>query len=718
MDKISDVTSELQTLNELTDMNNSVLHSMDETLSDISVDVSNLYGMLLDTSSSSLEDRREQRRQNERMLAALEGQGAGGGSAGASGKKDDKKGGGLLGGLAGGVGGAVVGFGRGMASLGPLAPKIVLGAGAIGTAIGLIGAGIAGAAWLTGKAFPTFVEGLKSFEEVDGKSLEEAGDGLKSLGIGIAAWGAGQISAGVGNLVSGIFGDGMDDMMSQLETFGQAEINTENVKRNAEAMSAFGKAMAMAGGGTAAGGIGTFVSSVVGGIGNFFGGGDADPLSQLKDFGETYVNAENVKRNAEAMSVFGKAMSTGAAGITTGGLATFVSGVMGGIGEVFGGEQTDPLSQLKLFGATAVDLENVENNAKAMSAFAKATSIGAAGTAVGGIGTFVSGVFGGIGEAFGGEQSDPLSQLKLFGETAVNRDNVENNAKAMTAFSGAMALGGAAMVPGGIGTFVNGVMGGIGEFFGGQSSDPIGELMRFGERRVDRDAVENNAAAMKAFSSVMPGGAAATAATGMGTFVNGLVGGLGKLFGGEDPIDQLQRFGERRVNLENVQNNAKAMAAFSNALSGIRSVDTTEALSMLGDNMGVAIPLIDALANGGKYNTSGYGKSDFGEGILDPSLNLDQVAEKIKQARAVFEGEASDAGISELSTDRRPSGQLNTAAAERQNLQGQQSGGGAVNVQSNTSNNVTNNSQTVVKPVEGPTRPPRTAKDTQFAVAP
>lgn len=658
MNKISDVTQELEALNEVTVSNGETLDNIDINLELLNSSLDRIFDFLIDMDSSSLEERREQQRQNERMIAALEGRGAGAGGN-VVGRGDEEEGGGIgmIGGLAAGAGGAVVGFGRGMASLGALAPKIILGAGAIGTAIGLIGAGIAGAAWLTGKAFPTFVEGLKSFEDVDGKSLEEAGDGLKSLGIGIAAWGVGQISAGVGNLVSGFLGDGTEDMLKQLEMFGKADIDSENVKKNSEAMAAYGKAMAAAGAGTATGGIGTFVQGVAGGLGKLFGGDD--PLDSLKEFGSVRINSDNVKNNAEAMS-----------------------------------------------------------------AFAKATSIGAAGTAAGGIGTFVSGVLGGIGEAFGGEQSDPLSQLKLFGETAVNRANVENNAKAMTAFSGAMALGGAAMVPGGIGTFVNGVMGGIGEFFGGQSSDPIGELMRFGERRVDRDAVENNAEAMKAFSLAMPVGAAATAASGIGTFVNGVVGGIGRLFGGEDPIDQLQRFGERRVNLENVQNNAKAMAAFSNALSGIQSIDTTEALSILGKNMAVAIPLMEAMSNGGTFNPPGIDlpllgdKADFGNGILDPSLRLDELAEKVKMARSVFSGEATDAGISELSTDRRPSGQLGAVAAEKQSLKSESSAagtvGGAVNVQSNTSNNVTNNSQTVVKPVTGPTKPPRSARDVQY----
>lgn len=659
MDKISDVTLELQVLNEVTTSNGETLDNIDTNVRLLNSGLDDILEFLMDTDSESLEDRREQRRQNERMLAALEGRDSGGGRRASSGK-DDEEGEGLLGGLAAGsgVGGAVVGFGRGMASLGALAPKIVLGAGAIGTAIGLIGAGIAGAAWLTGKAFPTFVEGLKSFEDIDGKNLEEAGDGVKSLGLGIAAWGVGQVSAGIGNLVSGFLGDGTEDMLRQLEMFGNAEIDAENVKRNSDAMAAYGKAMAAAGAGTAAGGIGTFVEGVAGGLGKLFGGDD--PLDSLQEFGSVRVNSENVKNNAEAMT-----------------------------------------------------------------AFAKATAVGATGITAGGIGTFVSGVLGGIGEAFGGEQSDPLSQLKLFGETAVNKENVKNNAEAMYSFAGAIAVGGTAIAPAGIGTFVNGVAGGLGRFFGGEQSDPLGQLMKFGERAVDKDVVKNNAEAMNAFGSAMPAGGLGAASSGIGTFIDGVAGGLGRLFGGSDPLEQLQKFSEARINRENVEKNAASLRAFGDALAGIKSVDVSEALGTLAKNMGIAIPLLDALANGGVYNPPGIDvpfigdKVSFGKGILDPSLDMKQIADKVRKAREVFSDQASDEGISGIGTERRPSGQLSAAAEERRSLEEQTSAGtSAVNVQSNTSNNVTNNSQNVVKPVEGPTRPPRTARDTQFSPAP
>ena len=658
MSTLLEVTQELQTSNEFAEINSEHLESINDSLVVLNQTVLDIYDFLFEESMGTLEERREQNRYNERMLAALEARGEGRAAPGAGGDKESGEGGGgLLGGLAGGIGNAVVGFGRGMASLGALAPKIILGAGAIGSAITLIGAGIAGAAWLTGKAFPTFVEGIRSFEDVDGEAVKQAGDGLKSLGIGIAAWGGGQIAAGVGNLVTGIFGDGLDDMIRQMQVLGEADINAENVKRNSEAMKAFGLAMAAGGAGSAAGGVGTFVSGIAGGIGKLFGGDD--PLDQLKEFGEARINAENVKNNAEAMSAFAKAMAIGASGTATGGIGTFISGVLGGIGEAFGGEMSDPLSQLQLFGAYPVNKDIVKNNAEAMMAFSGAITVGGAATAAGGIGTFVSGVLGGIGEAIGGEQSDPLSQLKLFGAYPVNKEIVKNNAEAMKAFSGAM-----------------------------------------------------------------PGGAAATASAGIGTFVSGILGGLGKLFGGDDPIDQLNKFGQQKVNLENVRNNAKAMKAFSNAMSGIQSVDTTEALSILGKNMAVAIPLMDAMANGGTFNPPGVDlpflgdKADFGKGILDPSLSLEELSERVKFAQGVFLDNTTEQGISSVDMGRRPSGQLDAAAAERNELASEQQaaagGAGGVSVQNNSSTNIQNSNQTVVKPVPGPAKPPRNTRDVQY----
>jgi hypothetical protein len=83
-------------------------------------------------------------------------------------------------------------------------PKILVGATIFGAAITIIGAGIAGAAWILGKALPTFAEGLKSFDELDGKNLGEVGLGVVQLGAGLVAFGAGGAIAGVGGIIGGL----------------------------------------------------------------------------------------------------------------------------------------------------------------------------------------------------------------------------------------------------------------------------------------------------------------------------------------------------------------------------------------------------------------------------------------------------------------------------------------------------------------------------------
>ena len=74
-------------------------------------------------------------------------------------------------------------------------PMVVLGAAGFGVAIAAIGAGIAGAAWLIGKALPTLAEGLMKFTEIDGAKLGASAFGIAKLGLGLipfapmAIWG-------------------------------------------------------------------------------------------------------------------------------------------------------------------------------------------------------------------------------------------------------------------------------------------------------------------------------------------------------------------------------------------------------------------------------------------------------------------------------------------------------------------------------------------------
>jgi hypothetical protein len=136
--------------------------------------------------------------------------GGGGGGPGIPGG-----GGGVPTGAAGGLGGmgsAMKGAAGGLRAFAN--PMVLAGAAGFGVAIAAIGAGIAGAAWLMGKALPTLAEGLMKFTEIDGSKLGAAAFGVAKLGVGIlplapfAIWGLpaafamNQLADGVGKLAA------------------------------------------------------------------------------------------------------------------------------------------------------------------------------------------------------------------------------------------------------------------------------------------------------------------------------------------------------------------------------------------------------------------------------------------------------------------------------------------------------------------------------------
>lgn len=224
-------------------------------------------------------------------------------SAGAGiGKGLGNLGGGVLKGIAGGL----TAFAN---------PQVAIGAAVVAGVILVIGGAIAGASWLLGKALPTLVEGIKSFETIDGAALSSAASGMLALSGAMAAFGAGTAVAGLGSMVGGITGAigklfGADDPLEQLKTFAAANIDKDKVKNNAEALVAFSTAMAIQGAGAGASGVGNAIGAVGDAIASFFG---ADtPLEQVKEFGEMKLNTAQITANADAM----KAMAGGLAGFT------------------------------------------------------------------------------------------------------------------------------------------------------------------------------------------------------------------------------------------------------------------------------------------------------------------------------------------------------------------------------------------------------------------
>ena len=216
------------------------------------------------TGAAAQEAANEQRRKDENLQDTLEdiAENTEGGGDAIKGKPSMGAG---DAGKFGGIGGAISGIGKGLGKgLGGILsgiakglifwanPAIPLGAAALALAITAIGAGIAGATWILGKALPTLAEGMKSFEDLDGDKLVSAGKGMAAVAGGMAAFGVGSAVAGLGSLVGGITEGivglfGGDTPLEKMEKFAAYDFDEVKIKGNADAMVAYGKAMAVMG---------------------------------------------------------------------------------------------------------------------------------------------------------------------------------------------------------------------------------------------------------------------------------------------------------------------------------------------------------------------------------------------------------------------------------------------------------------------------------------
>jgi hypothetical protein len=283
-----------------------------------------------------------------------------------------------LGNIGKGLGKGIGGILRGLAGgIGAFAnPKVVLGAGALALSIGLIGGAIAGATWMIGKALPTFSEGMKSFEDLDGAKLIDAGKGMAAVAAGMAAFGVGSAVAGLGSLVGGITEGigklfGAEDPLDKVKRFGDADIDAAKVKSNAEAMVAFSTAMAAAGGASAAEGLGTLVSGIAGGIGALFGGDTTDDIfADMVKFASYDIDSAKVKQNAEAMAAFSTAMAVAGGGAAASGAGNAIGAIGNAIASFFGADT--PLEQVKEFGEMQLNVDQITANANAIQTMATA----------------------------------------------------------------------------------------------------------------------------------------------------------------------------------------------------------------------------------------------------------------------------------------------------------------------------------------------------------
>ena len=496
-------------------------------------------------------------------------------------------------GLGAGIGGILKGLAGGLAAFAN--PAILIGAGILGGAIIAIGAGIAGATWLMGKALPTLAEGLKAFSDIDGDNLLKVAGGIAAVGAALAAMGAGAAIGAVGNTIANIIemlpGKGP---LEKLVEFSKLDMNAARVEANAKAAVAFSKAMASMGAGGAAGSIGNLVANVFDGIVSFFGGSTSLPYDKMIEFGNVILPKEKIEANAKAVVAFGDALKSIPA-INTG----RTGGLFEAISSIWRGNKTYPWDSVKEFGKELLDpTGNILANSMAIRAFGEAMST------VPQIDTGRSGgLFGAISAIWSGGVTYPWDSVKEFGKELLDpTGNVLANAIALRAFGEAMST-----VPQIDTGRSGGLFGAIAAIWRGGVTYPWDGVKEFGKELIDPTGnVLANAIALRAFGEAM-----STVPQVDTERSGGIFGAIAAIWrgGAEYPWEKVKEFGSELLDPQgNVLANAMAVSAFGQAMSGFPTIDA--------ERTGGVFGAIASIFGGGK--TYPWDKvKEFGEVPMD-----------------------------------------------------------------------------------------------------
>ena len=570
-----------------------------------------------------------------------------------------------IGGVGAGIGKGIGGFMMGIGKAAAFAPKFVIAMGALGLGIGAFMLAVGGAARLVSEVFPGLAENLKSFEGINGKNLVQVGLGMAAIGVGLGAQGIGGAISAVGGLIGGLadgisnmlgIESGPDSMLKKLELFGNAKINAEGVKRNAEALRAYGIAMTAAGGAKALGAIGSLAEGVFGGLGKMLG--SVPPLEAMQKFGEAKVNHEGVKANADSMMAYlgAMALGTGASVIgAVGSLGGAVGSIMDGISGLFGGKgflDTQIENMQKLSAAGGIDPEKIKYVASAMVQYLKVTTLGTGASVVGAVGSLgnaVSSFADGFSKLLGGKgtlDAQLEGMQKISAAKGIDPEKIKFVAGAMVQYAKAMsagAVGEAGKAGGAIGNMVSNLADGITSFFGGKKSNPLDDLIKFSSIVITAEQVSQlkiNADALVAYGMGMAKFAGTQVLKGGGDLLSGIAKGLSSFFGREEkvqPLEALQKFAEKMIDVATVENNVKALHAF--AQLGLGYKQNTGMQKYIQD-MGKMLPQVEALVNGAPATGVSIlgkriGKAEL-KGLASPDIKFEEAVTNIEKLKAMI----------------------------------------------------------------------------------
>ena len=214
------------------------------------------------------------------------------------------------------------------------------------------------------------------------------------------------------------------------------------------------------------------------------------------------------------------------------------------------------------------------------------------GGAAAGFGSIVQNFSEGIVKFFGGDT--PLEKLKQLGQFELSEKelkNIENNSAALVSFGAGFAAAGAGQAVSGLGTLVGGIATGIGKLFGGKDQgDIIADLKKFGAEPLPLENIEHNASALAAFSNAMSEAVSKDAKT---SWV-GVVGSIGKALGGlfapeTDFMGDMDKFTAKEINSTVLEKNAKSLGIFNTAMNEAFGTDVGTSWSKALGAMGKAI---------------------------------------------------------------------------------------------------------------------------------
>ncbi len=479
--------------------------------------------------------------------------------------------GGALGGLGRGVGGLGRGIGRGLGgvlkglAVGIAAfgnPKVLIGAGILAASIAVIGAAVSAATFLVGKSLPTFAEGMKKFEELDGDKLAAAGKGMRAVGGGLAAFGAGQAVQGLGSLIGGITQGitklfGGEDPLEKLKRFQAYNFDEPKITNNAKALVSYGKGMAALGKAEAISGIGAAVSAIGGSIAKFFG--EDDPLTKMQKFQKLEFNANKIKTNALAIKAYADAIKDFPKSPSVSVFSAFKNGIV----KLLGGD-TDPFAPMIRFGGLKFNTKGIKTNALAVKAYAEAVKDFPQSPSASLFTAFKNSYI----KLLGGD-TDPFKPLIRFGGLTFNTEGIKTNALAVKAY--AEAVKDFPESPGV--SLIQGIKDAIVKLLGG-NIDPFVPLKRFGEMTFNTKGINTNAKAVSAYANAIKDFPSKVPSVGL---LKGVKDSIVNFLGGDtDPFKPMKKFGDLTFNTEGIIKNAKAVSAYADAIKGFQNIAGAE----------------------------------------------------------------------------------------------------------------------------------------------